>query len=113
MMKSQRILKPGQPGTMRELKKYGDTLLCVRYRFDTVKSLKYKTVEIIEAAIPSGKRTKRIPMNKKLDIRLNPHDLNLRRIVIQAGGHWNFKKQVWQVSYRQIINLGLEKCIIS
>jgi hypothetical protein len=112
-MKSQRILKPGQPGTRQELKKYGDKLLCVRYRVDPSNSLKYKTVEIIESVIPDRMKQKSIPPNKKFDLRLNPYDSSLRKIVIQAGGHWNLKKRVWQLSYSQILNLGLEKHIIS
>ncbi|RPJ03956.1 MAG: hypothetical protein EHM28_14300 [Spirochaetaceae bacterium] len=113
MMKSQRILKPGQPGTRQELKKYGDKLLCVRYRVDPDNFLKYKTVEIIESVISNRMKRKSIPPNKKIDIRLNPYDSSIRKIVIQAGGHWDPKKRVWQLSYRQIINLGLEKYIIS
>ncbi len=33
-MKTQTHLKPGQKGTKRLLEKYGDTLVCVRYRYD-------------------------------------------------------------------------------
>jgi hypothetical protein len=112
MMKSQRTLKPGQPGTKQESKKYGDNLLWVRYRVDSLNSLKYKTVEIIEAIMPVRRKRKRTPMNKKINIRIHPHESTLRRIVIQAGGRWNSKNQVWQLSYREIINLGLEDRII-
>jgi hypothetical protein len=33
-MKAYAHLKPGQKGTQRLQKKYGDALLCVRYRYD-------------------------------------------------------------------------------
>ncbi len=33
-MKTQIHLKPGQKGTKRLVEKYGDALLCVRYRYD-------------------------------------------------------------------------------
>lgn len=46
-MKAYAHLKPGQKGTMRLVEKYGKALLCVRYRFDQVRGVKLKTVEIV------------------------------------------------------------------
>lgn len=46
-MKVKRILHPGQPGTKKLVKRYGDKMLCVRYRYDEDKMMKYKTIEII------------------------------------------------------------------
>ena len=46
-MKAYAHLKPGQKGTMRLQEKYGDALLCVRYRFDEIRQVKLKTVEIV------------------------------------------------------------------
>jgi hypothetical protein len=103
---------PGKPGTKQALDKYGDRLLCVRYRIDPHKSLKYKTVELIEKEIPYKRKSYRIPVNKKLNIRIFANELNLRRIVKEAGGRWNAHKQVWQLPYRDIKNLGLENRIV-
>lgn len=46
-MKAHAHLKPGQKGTVRLKEKYGDALLCVRYRFDEIRQVKVKTVELI------------------------------------------------------------------
>ncbi|KAF0220172.1 MAG: hypothetical protein FD174_1411 [Geobacteraceae bacterium] len=46
-MKAYAHLKPGQKGTMRLVEKYGEALLCVRYRYDEVRGVKLKTVEIV------------------------------------------------------------------
>lgn len=46
-MKTHTHLKPGQKGTRRLLEQYGDKLLCVRYRYDELRQVKIKTVEII------------------------------------------------------------------
>jgi hypothetical protein len=46
-MKTRVNLKPGQKGTKRLVEQYGDTLLCVRYRYDEKTNKQYKTVEII------------------------------------------------------------------
>ena len=46
-MKTPTHLKPGQKGTRRLVEKYGDALLCVRYRYDEKRGIRLKTVEII------------------------------------------------------------------
>ncbi|HKI44290.1 MAG TPA: hypothetical protein VKA08_03045 [Balneolales bacterium] len=46
-MNTKLTLKPGQRGTKKLLKKYGNRLVCVRYRYDEEKKLRYKTVELI------------------------------------------------------------------
>ncbi len=47
VMNTKLTLKPGQRGTKKLLKKYGNRLICVRYRYDEEKKLRYKTVELI------------------------------------------------------------------
>jgi len=52
-MKSHKHLKPGQKGTKLFVEKYGDSLLCVRYRYDEIRGVQLKTVEIIvEEKVP-------------------------------------------------------------
>ena len=46
-MKSYGHLKPGQKGTRKLVEKYGASLLCVRYRYDEIRGVRLKTVEII------------------------------------------------------------------
>lgn len=52
-MKSYAHLKPGQKGTRKLVEKYGDSLLCVRYRYDEKRGVKLKTVEIVVEEKPS------------------------------------------------------------
>ncbi len=40
-------LLPGQNGTKQLLAKYGDALVCVRYRYDKERYKRIKTVELI------------------------------------------------------------------
>ncbi len=44
-------LRPGQPGTVRLTKKYGEHLIAVRYRYDKASQKRYKTVELIVETI--------------------------------------------------------------
>lgn len=38
---------PGQNGTKELQAKYGDQLVCVRYRYDKIKKKRFKTIELI------------------------------------------------------------------
>lgn len=46
-MKSRLKLKPGQKGTKAMVEKYGDALVCVRYRYDEASRTRIKTMELI------------------------------------------------------------------
>ena len=46
-MKTKLSIKPGQKGTKRLCEKYGDSLVCVRYRYDETNKKRYKTVELV------------------------------------------------------------------
>ena len=46
-MKTHTSLKPGQKGTKRLVEQYGKALLCVRYRLDTMRGIRLKTVELV------------------------------------------------------------------
>lgn len=59
-MRTRLHLKPGQRGTKRLSEKYGEQLVCVRYRYDDATKKRYKTVELIVDVAewaPRGKKT--------------------------------------------------------
>ena len=45
-------LKVGDKGTLKEYEKFGDALLCVRYRYNRERQRRVKTVEIVVEEIP-------------------------------------------------------------
>ena len=47
MMIVRQKLSPGQRGTKKLLKTYGDQLVCVRYRCDAQRKKRFKTVELV------------------------------------------------------------------
>jgi hypothetical protein len=57
-MKSYAHLKPGQKGTKRLVEKYGDSLLCVRYRYDETRGVRLKrprsSLKKSHGSIPCG-----------------------------------------------------------
>ena len=103
----QRSLKPGAPGTKKLVDKYGDRLVCVRYKYDQTRGIKQKTVELIEVE-ESWTKQNRIPLNKKLLLRIEYHEPHLQHIVREAGGTWVKEKVRWQLPYSVIRALGLE-----
>jgi hypothetical protein len=46
-MKTRLILQPGSRGTRKLLARYGQRMVCVRYRYDERLKRRYKTVELI------------------------------------------------------------------
>jgi len=46
-MKVKSTLSPGQKGTKQLTAKYGSKLVCVRYRYDSARMKRFKTVELI------------------------------------------------------------------
>ena len=48
MLKTRLTLEPGANGTKRLVERYGERLVCVRYRYDAERRRRIKTVELIE-----------------------------------------------------------------
>jgi hypothetical protein len=108
-MKTYKHLKPGQKGTLQLVEKYGDTLLCVRYRYDEKRACRIKTVEIIVEEKPDI-----IPRYKDEDIvtvLVNFEELELREQLRGMRARWDTQLKVWFVPYRLIRGSILESRI--
>ncbi len=108
-------LLPGQKGTKKLLQKYGTQLVCVRYRYDTERKKRFKTVELIVDEIPwqpKAKKTKAdkvANMDKIVAVRIGDSETELRNLIRNAGGKWKPEEKIWELPYRKIIELGLNK----
>jgi hypothetical protein len=107
VMQARRKLTPGQKGTKKFLDRYGDQLVCVRYRYDEQRHRRFTTIEIVveesdwkPVAIPATE-----PANVGLHVAL--HEVALQRRIKQAGGIWNRETRVWDILYDQALALGL------
>jgi len=67
---------------------------------------------LIEEEIKHTHKAQRIPVNKKLFIRIRPKEMYLRKVVKDAGGKWNAEMGAWILPYQDIKNLGLEERIV-
>lgn len=112
LMKIKRKLLPGQPGTKQWLEKYGQDLVCVRYRYDKERRRKLTTVEIIVEESTWEKNPQRIPANKIMYIRVNYGEVYIAKLVKAAGGRWNKGAKLWELAYKDVLALGLEDRIV-
>lgn len=111
-MRSKRTLKPGDPGTQKFLRRYGDDLVCVRYRYDADNGKRITTVELIVESGQWQKNPNRIPHNKTVRVRVAYRETELRKLVKHAGGKWNGEDRVWELPYAEVKQLGLTKRMV-
>lgn len=100
-MKAHTHLKPGQKGTRRLLEKYGDALLCVRYRYDAIRGVRMKTVEIIVEEKPA-KPTLPYRNHDIVSIVVRYTEKALRERLKAAGGRWSPEEKLWRVLFGSI-----------
>jgi hypothetical protein len=110
-MEVRATLAPGQNGTKQLLKQYGDQLICVRYRYDKVRQKRLKTIEIIvdeQDWIPGVS----FPVDQRVPVKIGFEETELREQMKIAGAYWNVDKKAWMLSYRQVLEMGLEGRIV-
>lgn len=79
------------------MEKYGNALLCVRYRFDEIRGVKLKTVEIIVDERPLKK-----PLFKDGDmvpVAVAYHEKELREQLRAMRARWDAERKLWYVRY--------------
>jgi hypothetical protein len=110
-MKTRLILKPGQRGTKRLVEKYGDALVCVRFRYDAVLRQRLKTVELIVERINWEPPPQRFALDELVPLHIEAYDMQKRSQAKEAGGRWDREKRLWFVRYGNIVGTQLEKHI--
>jgi hypothetical protein len=102
---------PGRPGTKKWMERYGDRFVCLRYGIDSTINKRFKTVEIIVEE-NDFKRVERTPSNKIMHLRIEYGEIDLARLVKNAGGRWNRAGRYWELAYGEVRAIGLEKRIV-
>jgi len=110
-MKAYAHVKPGQKGAVRLKEKYGDALLCVRYRFDEIRQVKIKTVELIvdekPLLMPRFRDEDMVPVSVAFD------EVELRQQLRRMKGRWDAEIKMWFVRYGLIRGTELESRIMA
>jgi hypothetical protein len=111
-------MQPGQPGTKRYTRQYGESLICVRYRRDIANSRRVTTVELIvddgfyyQETHPVSRILQPNP-NRNVYLRVGYEESALRRQIKTAGARWVHEKKLWQMRYRDAYKLGLKDRIV-
>ena len=110
-MKTRLILKPGQKGTKRLTDKYGDALVCIRFRYDAESRQRLKTVELIVEKADWTPPAPKYSADTLVALRIEGYEKELRAQAKAAGGRWNPEKRLWFVQYGKIVGTLLEKHI--
>lgn len=97
-------LNPGTPGTQRWLARYGNSLVCVRYRQDESLGRRYTTVEIVV-----DERSYRA---KEALVRIAYGETTLRLMARELGGQWLPDRKLWRLPQTAIRKLGLENRVV-
>lgn len=107
-MKTRLILKPGQRGTKSLTKKYGDALLCVRFRYDATLKQRLKTIELVVEKTEWTPPPPRYTADTLVPLRIEASDMPTRSQAKTAGGRWNPEKQLWFAKHGKIAGTPLE-----
>jgi hypothetical protein len=117
-MITQTTLRPGQKGTKGLARKYGDRLVCVRYKYDQQTGRRYTTVELIEEEIdckpnaaPAQIQEPMLPQ-QRLGVRIEYWESDVREKVKAAGGIWRPRQKLWELRYEDVVALGLESRVV-
>lgn len=103
-----KTLWPPRPGTVRLLERFGDALVCVRYREDPSGLRRYLTVELVVETVRTA-RARRSSVERALfPLMLGPGDREMRAAIKQAGARWHPGDRLWYLPAAAIRRLGLE-----
>ena len=116
-MEARLKLKPGQNGTKKLLARFGERLVCVRYRYDEARSLRCTTVELIvsQSAWQPRKRSRASPRSphEMVYVRIAYDDIALRAKMKTLGALWRPRSKLWELPWGAVQILGIEHRLIS
>lgn len=108
-MRIRLVRRPGQHGTKDLVEQYGDSLICVRYRYDEVHKKRHKTIELIIETIDW---TPKPTAETIVGVRVARNEIDLQNALRAVGGRWSWSKGVWKVKYRHVTELGLKRRMV-
>lgn len=106
-MRTRLTLRPGERGTKKLLERYGDRLLCVRYRYDDATGRRVKSAEIIVDETEVEPIVAPVPPCGRRFISVGIDERDIRDRVKRAGGRWHPAERAWSLPYERIVALSL------
>lgn len=105
-------LKPGQKGTKALVEKYGDALVCVRYRYDEASRTRIKTVELIVERKELSPVQEKIGENLLVPVQIEFRETVLKEMAKKMGGRWDPEVRLWYIQFGNVKGTELEKHIV-
>jgi hypothetical protein len=100
-----KTLWPPRPGTLKLARRFGNTLVCVRYRHDPLGLHRYTTVELIvdEAPVTSARVDRHV-----YGVKIGLHEHELRARAKAQGAKWDDAAKLWRLRGKAVKHLGLQ-----
>lgn len=113
-METRLSLRPGQPGTRKLVARYGERLVRVRYLYDAAGGRRLKTVGLVIEPVPwtARRRAVRRRDDDVVHARIGYHEADLRARAKRLGAIWRRAQRLWEITYRDSKNLGIEDRIV-
>jgi hypothetical protein len=106
-------VQPDQTGTKKLCDRYGEPLVCVRYRYDAARQRRLKTIALIVEEVPWRPERATRQGAETVGVRVDVQEVSLQRQGKLAGGRWNPARRVWELRRDQALKLGLKERIAS
>lgn len=117
-MKVTKTIRNNQSGAKRFKRQWGDNLIAVRYRYDSVHNELVTTIEIEVDRRPAPQKgiCQRAYLTAKrseiVALAIGFHENELRHRVKQAGAKWSKVGKLWLISRNTAISLGFKDRIV-
>ena len=102
-------IAPHEPGALKLARRYGNALVCVRYRHDATGQHRYTTIELIVDSAPIVPRG---PPEEMVGVRIDPEQATLLSRAYARGATWDRKSNLWLMPRRLARALRLTSFIV-
>lgn len=107
-----KTMRPGEKGTARFVRDWGERLVCVRYRFDAKGRVRYTTVEIMTSELRPWTPPKRSSPDALVYLKVDPNDWKAIRKLREARVWWDRERGLWRTRYDVADRLRLKSRIV-
>ena len=108
-----KTIRPGEKGTARFVRDWGERLVCVRYRFDAKERVRYTTVEIVTSEPRPWIPPKRPTPDALVYLKVDPNDWKAIRKLREARVWWDRERGLWRTRYDVANRLRLKSRIVT
>jgi hypothetical protein len=113
-METRLTRRPGEAGTRKYLKRYGERLVRVRYLYDANNGCRHKTIELIVETVPWAPkaRTLRRRDEEMVAVRIAFAETELRERAKRLGAIWRSAQRLWEMRWLDAKRLGIADRVV-